>query len=106
MQFTNHMIIAGAAALLGVALTAGPLLNVGTSFTIDNTEMKIQPRKDDLTVVPASKAANPLVDDLSVRASANPFTGKPNSTVDTRLPPPPAPPLELPLPPALPLQEK
>jgi hypothetical protein len=105
MKFTHEQMIAGGAILLTLLLTLGPIFDFGVSFTPSTTVMLIQPRHGDLEVIPASRPIRPLNDELSGNASANPFTLHPNGA-SSRLPAPPAPPLELPLPPALPLPEK
>ncbi len=105
MKFTNEQMIAGGAILLTLLLTLGPIFDFGVTFTPSTTQMLIQPRRGDLEVIPASRPIRPLVEELSGNASANPFTLRPNGG-SSRLPAPPAPPVELPLPPALPLPEK
>jgi hypothetical protein len=105
MKVTHEQWIAGGAILLTLLLTLGPIFDVGVVFSPSTTQMLIQPRSGDLVVIPADRPTRPLLDDLSGNASANPFTLKPNGGA-SRLPAPPAPPLELPAPPALPLPEK
>jgi hypothetical protein len=100
------MIAAAAAVLLSLFITLGPILSASGGFDTHNTELKVAPRKGDLTVIPADFPIKPLVEDLGGRPTGNPFTGKMGAPPPSRLPPPPPPSLVLPLPPALPLPEK
>jgi hypothetical protein len=105
MKITHEQWIAAGAILLTLLLTLGPICDFGVTFTPSTTQMLIQPRSGDLVVIPPDRPSRPLLDELSGNAAANPFTLHPNGFA-SRLPAPPAPPLELPLPPALPLPEK
>jgi hypothetical protein len=102
MNLTHQQMIALGAMVFCVLLTAGTLCDFTSEFILGNTEMRIQPRAGDLTVKKADDAIKPLIDDLSVPLTSDPFTEK-RSAVSNRLPPPPAPPLDPPLPPPLPL---
>jgi len=105
MKLTEQQIIAAVAIAFTLMLTLGPLLDFGVSFTPSNTQMKIEPRKGDLVVLPSSKCSSPLAVDFSVFPKTNPYT-RFHQPDDKGIFNPPAPPLELPQPPVLPLPEK
>lgn len=105
MKPTEQQIIAAIAIAITLMLTLGPLLDFGVSFTPSNTQMKIEPRRGDLDVKPASKCTNPLMTDFSLTPKNNPYTRAPQSN-EAGLFNPPAPPLDLPQLPALPIPDK
>jgi hypothetical protein len=106
MKTTPHLMIALAAVALTLLLTIGTLLSSSTSVDTPITDLKVAPKKGDLTVVAADIAIKPLVAEFGGQPQVDPFTGRTSGPPPSRLPPPPPPTLDLPLPPILPLPEK
>ena len=107
MKFTTQMWIALGAVFLALLITIGPVLAGGASYPVPITEQRVAPASI-LVIVPGDRPIAPLQADQSGPPQSNPFTLRPGQAGHGVLPipPPPAPPLELPLPPALPVVEK
>lgn len=106
MKMTPHVMISIAAVALTFLLTIGTFLSSSSSIDTPIKDLKVAPKKGDLSVVPADIAIKPLVAEFGGQPQVDPFTGRAAGPPPSRLPPPPPPTLELPLPPILPLPEK
>ena len=103
---TPHMMLAAVAIALSALLTLGSILVSSSAIPIPITDLKVAPKKGDLTIFQGDIPIKPLVAELGGQPQANPFTLRPSGPPPSRLPPPPPPPLDLPVPPILPLPEK
>jgi hypothetical protein len=103
---TPHMILAGIARALTLLLTIGSIFTSSSAIEITITDLKVERKAGDLDIIPADTPIKPLVAELGGQPQANPFTLKPVGPPKSQLPPAPPPPLDLPIPPILPLPEK
>ena len=106
MKMTPHMMIAIGAVALTVLLTVGTIFSSSPSIATPIVDLKVAPKKGDLSIFAADVVIKPLVATYGGQPQSNPFTLKSMGPPPSRLPSPPPPPLELPLPPILPLPEK
>jgi hypothetical protein len=103
---TPHMILAAVALALSALLTVGSIFATSSAVSIPSTDLKVAPKKGDLTIFQGDVPIKPLVAELGGQPQANPFTLRASGPPPSRLPAPPPPPLDLPVPPILPLPEK
>lgn len=106
---TPHLYVAAAILLFALFIGAGPLTTGGGSFPTPYTKQSEQKvtNVQDQDVIPAAAATEALIPDLSTRTDGNPFTLRKGGVQrDVKIPLPPAPPLQAPAPPVLPIPRK
>jgi len=106
MKATPHLIIAAIAVLIALGLTVGVLVGNAGSLAVPTTALRLPVPGSDV-VLPPERVLGPLVESLAMSPNRNPFTLAEGVTpVSLPVNQPPAPQLDLPLPPALPLVER
>ncbi len=106
MKVTPHLIIAAIAVLLALALAVGVLIDTAGSLEVPTTALRL-PVPGSEVVLPPERVLGPVVESLAMSPNHNPFTlAEGGPKVDLPVTLPPAPNLDLPLPPALPLVER
>jgi hypothetical protein len=105
-KLTPHLYVAAVIVVVALVLGVSPLLTGAGSYRIDSTEQKVV-NVQYQDIVPAATAIEPLNAELSAGPDGNPFTlRKAGTQHNVKIPLPPAPPLQVPAPPVLPISRK
>ncbi|MBA2479809.1 MAG: hypothetical protein H0V44_04030 [Planctomycetes bacterium] len=106
MKMTPHVFVAAALVLVALIAAVVALLDSGTSFPVPTRDLRVLGPAADTSVMQGQRALASLMPEFD-GPIANPFSPRKGTTPNTaRIPLPPAPPLDAPALPVLPLSEK
>jgi hypothetical protein len=103
LGFTMHMWISFGLMLLAVVFMLSPIIGTNGHWASSITEYRVVGSELNTPVVPAERATDAIVPDLSGTPSHNPFNARSNGgPPSVRIPPPPIPHLDYPALPVMP----
>jgi hypothetical protein len=106
MKITPHLAVAVLLLLVALVAAAGTMLDASARFPVSTHDQRVVGPAASTGMVPGERALSPLMPEFD-GPIANPFSPRKGGVPTTaKIPLPPAPPLEVPPLPALPLSEK